>query len=644
MPPGRGVASIRRAAAQVTAATNAAQEAHGSACLPDGGKLENAPEGVLAPDALDEASRLAELIGGHGTRDAEGAMFLATFHLHRWQRLPAGEDAWDAEQMGTWLGIVGAIDPRLVPPPLRSMAARGASAGPDPDIHSLNAEAAMLADRSEQTGETGLLDSAIDLWRVALGQLRPDQLAPAATILINLSGALTTRARIGGSREDADEAVALASVAVEITPPEHQLHATSLAHRGVALKDRFGLSGERADLADALTAARSATADDYQAHPARSKFLANLADMLRINFEIVGLLSDLDDAVVLNLAALSVATSDEATVIQANLCGVFQLRFEQTQERADLDEAVRLGRDAVAATPPAHPDLAGRLYSLSGALQARVRFPDRSGDIAEAVRVARQAVAATTDDHPARGMCLSNLAAALRLQMSIGEILSTAAPGQRDRDLAEAIGSAQAARDSVPTAHPDRARYLNALGILLRMRGSAADLDEAVAAAAGAVAATPAGHYDWCPHMSNLGNALKARFLVSRREEDFAAATSAWKKAANAPSGESQVRLAAAIEWGRLAAAESDAARAAEGFGHAVSLLPIVAWRGLERGAREENLARWGGLAGDAAAWAIRNGEPERAVKILEQGRSVLWTSNFTFGPTWTGWLWSIAI
>jgi hypothetical protein len=67
---------------------------------------------VLAPRALEEASLLAELIGGRDTRDAKGAMFLATFHLHRWQRRPAGEDAWDAEQMRAWLAVVPAAGRR----------------------------------------------------------------------------------------------------------------------------------------------------------------------------------------------------------------------------------------------------------------------------------------------------------------------------------------------------------------------------------------------------------------------------------------------------------------------------------------------------------------------------------------------------
>jgi hypothetical protein len=59
----------------------------------------------------------------------------------------------------------------------------------------------------------------------------------------------------------------------------------------------------------------------------------------------------------------------------------------------------------------------------------------------------------------------------------------------------------------------------------------------------------------------------------------------------------------------------------------AVGLLPVVAFHGLGRAAREEQLAQWaGGLAADAAACAILDRRPEAAVELLEQGRSVLWT------------------
>lgn len=40
---------------------------------------------------------------------------------------------------------------------------------------------------------------------------------------------------------------------------------------------------------------------------------------------------------------------------------------------------------------------------------------------------------------------------------------------------------------------------------------------------------------------------------------------------------------------------------------------------------RESQLARWSGLASDSAACAIQALQPDLAVELLEQGRSVIW-------------------
>ena len=65
---------------------------------------------------------------------------------------------------------------------------------------------------------------------------------------------------------------------------------------------------------------------------------------------------------------------------------------------------------------------------------------------------------------------------------------------------------------------------------------------------------------------------------------------------------------------------------AAQGYAEAVKLLPIVAWHGLNRTTREEQLAQWDSLAVDAAACTVLDGRPEIACELLEQGRSILWS------------------
>jgi hypothetical protein len=68
----------------------------------------------------------------------------------------------------------------------------------------------------------------------------------------------------------------------------------------------------------------------------------------------------------------------------------------------------------------------------------------------------------------------------------------------------------------------------------------------------------------------------------------------------------------------------------ADGYAQAVALLPEVAWHGLDRATREQQLTHWSGLAADAAACAIADDRLDLAVELLEQGRSVLWTQALT--------------
>jgi hypothetical protein len=83
--------------------------------------------------------------------------------------------------------------------------------------------------------------------------------------------------------------------------------------------------------------------------------------------------------------------------------------------------------------------------------------------------------------------------------------------------------------------------------------------------------------------------------------------------------------MLAGRQWGRAAIDRERVDSAADGFASAVKLLPLTAWHGLPRATREQQLSDVSGLAADAAACAIRAGRPERAVELLEAGRSVLW-------------------
>ena len=96
-----------------------------------------------------------------------------------------------------------------------------------------------------------------------------------------------------------------------------------------------------------------------------------------------------------------------------------------------------------------------------------------------------------------------------------------------------------------------------------------------------------------------------------------------YKSAASIVEAPAIVRLEAACGWGYHA---SDPADAAAGLELAIELLMLAASPGLGYDATRRQLGRWPELPVDAAAAQLQIGKPERAVELLEHGRTVMWS------------------
>jgi hypothetical protein len=153
-----------------------------------------------------------------------------------------------------------------------------------------------------------------------------------------------------------------------------------------------------------------------------------------------------------------------------------------------------------------------------------------------------------------------------------------------------------------------------------------ADLDAAIGLGQRAVDEAPPSHPDRAIYLSNLGVLLHRRFEHSGDPASLDAAFDSWQQSSDTPTGIPRVRLTAARQWGAAAAGAGRIPMAAEGYAAAISLMPQVAWHGLDRATRQQILQEWAGLAADAAGCAILDDRLELAVELLEQGRTVLWT------------------
>ncbi|WP_243407941.1 tetratricopeptide repeat protein, partial [Frankia canadensis] len=175
---------------------------------------------------------------------------------------------------------------------------------------------------------------------------------------------------------------------------------------------------------------------------------------------------------------------------------------------------------------------------------------------------------------------------------------------------------------------PRPRRTLSNLGIALRTRyertGQVTDLDDAINTGQAAVDTTPTDHPDRAGYLSNLGIALRTRYERTGQVTDLDDAIEVYRKGVGVAGASPQTRALAARGWGQTAAGGGRWEEAVAGFTAATELLGLLAPRSLARHDQEALLVEFGGLGADAAACCVQAGQVGQAVALFEQGRGVL--------------------
>ncbi|GAB1641340.1 CHAT domain-containing protein [Krasilnikovia sp. MM14-A1259] len=463
--------------------------------------------------------------------------------------------------------------------------------------------------------ETSDLDEAIACCRTAAEAL------PGEGRLANLTTVLIERAATLGDDADLTTVVADARWLLEVTGPDDPERAERLAHLGVVHRLRHQRLGETADL-DAAIVSWRAVAD---AGTSDAGLHGNLSDALIDRFTRTGRLDDLIAAVAhaRTAAGAVVAEHPDRPQMLAHFSIALRLRYRRLGDPADLDDAVDQAQAAVDATPAGHADRGPWLSTLNNALQARFERAGDPRDLDRAIAANLETLDIGTDEpHAAR----SNLGGSLMVRFR---------HGGDPADLDAAITHFQWAIDHTPAGHRHRASYLGNLGYARHARydsgGDPADLEAAAVLCRDAVEAS-AGRPDQAQFLSNLAWVSQARFDQSGNETAADAALNDLRRAAAIETAPPAERVAYGRRRGDLAARLGRWSEAADGYAQAVAVLPLMAWRGLDRDGRQERLAWWGGTAADAAACATAAGRVEHAVALLEQGRAVSWAQLLDLG------------
>lgn len=485
----------------------------------------------------------------------------------------------------------------------------------------------LLQQRYEHGGDLADVTAAVRAARQAAGY-------PAGDTPARRLDALGTALRIWyeatGERAGLDESIEASAAAVDVLPDHDDNAATCLVNLATARHVRFRATGDVGDLDQAVSDGRRALGwlrpDDRRWAQAAMM----LCNFLEARYALTGVLAVLDEAIKFGRAATT-APGDVGwmhAAYHANLARTLDARYRRTGELQSLHDAIDAGRTAVAAVPPVHPEHARYQLVLSESLRALF---DRTGnlvDLRAAIEAAHEATAAVPTGHPNRLNHVANLA----LLQTERSRFTTETSG-----LDSAVALLRESLSEAPAEHPQRPTAQAVLADALRLRaertGDTTAVDEAVDLARLALDSLSPDHPRRSTLLSTLAHALDARHAVGADQRDLAEAIDLLRTAAAHRTAAVGPRLDAARAWSDIAVAAGRTDLAAQGLDTAVRLLPLRAARGLHRTDAEYWLGRLAGLARNAAALAVASGSPQRAVELLELGRTVL-TSQALDGRT----------
>ncbi|MFJ4897765.1 CHAT domain-containing protein [Streptomyces sp. NPDC088727] len=384
----------------------------------------------------------------------------------------------------------------------------------------------------------------------------------------------------------------------------HLVHVTGLIR---AARMRYERLGRLQDLDEAIEAGGRASRA-RGAGQARGRMLCQLSTALRLRYDHLGAADDLARAVATGREAVRLVPSRSPHF--PGTCGQFgaalHSEFLRTDDMDVLEQAVAQVSAAVDWSDGRGYRRAADRATLCYLLVQRGKRTGDLVDIDRAVRTGREALETIAPGEALYGTCLSNLGLALRTRHGLR------AGAEREPatdDLDEAISLSERALSTAPADAPERAVYQFVAALALRDRGQY-DTGRAPGGAAGKAGPKASGGAG-----STAGDERTGRLDL---------ALDAARAAATHPRADVPTRMRAGLLWSDIAASGARYRDAMTAFETVIALLPRLAGRELRRADQEDRLGRYSGIAADAAACALFEGAPERAVAMLELGRGVL--------------------
>jgi hypothetical protein len=335
-----------------------------------------------------------------------------------------------------------------------------------------------------------------------------------------------------------------------------------------------------------------------------------------------------DPAELLRAVSILEAAEDElapdSTVrldLLSNLAMALGLLYKRRGNFDDLRRAVETDERVLELTPPQSPDYWEAQRNVAANL-VRVSTYNRDPLLLErAIGLLGSAVAAVPPGGDEHTRLLSATANArfVRFQ-TFGSYIDL---HMARTALEEAIAATKFGSDQ-------RSVYLESLGwILLNVFRSSrvpelADLDGAVRAFENALAPTSPTSPERAARAWPLAVALATRFDRTGNEEDLARALDLFRESATRDGSGAEVRLNAAIVWGRFATRSGGPREAVDAWNEALDVMGELFALQVGRTDKETWLWRAEGVPPEAALARARVRDPEGAAVALDTGRAML--------------------
>ncbi|KAF5505400.1 hypothetical protein CGCS363_v004261 [Colletotrichum siamense] len=276
-----------------------------------------------------------------------------------------------------------------------------------------------------------------------------------------------------------------------------------------------------------------------------------------------------------------------------------------------------------------HPMQLRKLDMIAKTLAMRSRATSNVADLDNAIFVEKQALTGMTpewgrvfetekdENRPSR---LVNLGTQLNNRARLTKNVD---------DINEAINLGQEALAISPRDHENRCGYLNNVGNLLAERflvtHDLTDLDQCIEYLNECIDTAPAGHESMSRWLLNLGARLDLRFSNTDQDADRDQARGYLRAVLGSEQADVTTRVYAAYHLLPKGYMDQDKHEAFIDAKTAVDLIPISAPLSLQPEDKQFFLGRVVGIACEAAAIALNDGQsPVTAIELLETGRGVL--------------------